>query len=245
MKFNLVSCEIFFREMRAAAAASPHRIEIHFLPKGLHDIPSRDMLSRVQEAVDRAGRDGDAVLLGYGLCNNGIDGLVARDVRLVVPRAHDCITLFFGSKERYADYFFKHPGAYFKTTGWMERSEPGPELKQLTIPHQLGMDRTLEQFIAEYGEDNGRYLHEQLAHTSRNYGQFTFIEMGVEPDGSFEQGTRDEAAKRGWKFEKVSGSMALIRDLLNGHWREEAFLVVPPGHRIRATHDERIIRAER
>jgi hypothetical protein len=244
MKFNLVSCEIFFREMNAAIAKSPHQIEIHFLPKGLHDMPCRDMLTRVQEAVDKASHDCDAVLMGYGLCNNGINGVVSRGVQLVVPRAHDCITLFFGSKERYTDYFFNHPGVYFKTTGWIERGTAGEELKQLTIPHQMGMDKTLDEYIADYGEDNGPFLYEQLAQTSRNYGQFTFIEMGVEPDGSFEQGTRDEAAKRGWKFEKLSGSMTLIHDLLNGNWREEAFLIVPPGHRIRATHDDGIVRAE-
>ena len=54
MRFNLVSCEIFYREMNAAIAKSPHHIEIQFLPKGLHDIPCREMLSRVQEAVDKA-----------------------------------------------------------------------------------------------------------------------------------------------------------------------------------------------
>jgi len=243
MKLKLISCEIFHREMQAAVSQSRHQIEIQFMPKGLHDIPCREMLSRMQAAVDET--DGfDAILLGYGLCNNGLQGLTARAVPLVIPRAHDCITVFLGSRERYSDYFFKHPGVYFKTTGWIERGEAGGELRQLTIPHQLGMDKTLDEFIAEYGEDNGTYLYEQLALTTRNYGQFTFIEMGVEPDGSYEKQTRDEAAERGWKFEKIAGSMALIRDLLNGNWWSENFLIVPPGHRIRATHDDAIVRAE-
>ena len=244
MKLRLVSCEIFFREMNAAVARSPHEVEIIFLPKGLHDMPCRDMLARVQEAVDNASHDCDAVLLGYGLCNNGINGLVARSTQLVVPRAHDCITLFFGSKERYADYFFNHPGTYFMTTGWIERGEAGKELRQLTIPHQLGMDKTLEEFIAEYGEDNGPFLYEQLAQTTRNYGQYTFIEMGVEPDGSFEQRTREEAARKGWRYEKVAGSMTLIQDLANGNWHEDAFLIVPPLHRIVASNNDAILRAE-
>lgn len=244
MKLKLISCEIFHREMQAAASRSPHRIEIQFLPKGLHDIPCREMLARVQAAVDAVADGFDAILLGYGLCNNGLQGLTARAIPLVLPRAHDCITLFLGSRRRYSDYFFTHPGVYFKTTGWIERGEAGGELRQLTIPHQLGMDKTLDEFIAEYGEDNGTYLYEQLAQTTRNYGQFTFIEMGVEPDGSFEQLTRDEAAQRGWKFEKVTGSMALIHDLLGGNWPSDNFLVVPPGHRIRAAHDDAIVRAE-
>lgn len=244
MKFCLVSCDIFFREMESAVKRSPHRIEVSFLPKGLHDMKSAEMLVRVQAAVDAVAPGFDAVLLGYGLCNNGLSGLVARHTKLVVPRAHDCITLFFGSKERYADYFFSHPGTYFKTTGWIERGEAGEELKQLTIPHQMGMDKTLDEYIAEYGEDNGRFLFETLGEHTRNYGRFTFIEMGVEPDGSFEQRTRDDAAKRGWEFEKVRGNMALIEQLVHGDWPEKDFLTVPPGHKLIASHDDNIIRAE-
>jgi len=47
---------------------------------------------------------------------------------VALPRAHDCITLFLGGKERYLDYFDNHPGAYFKTSGWIER---GRNLEQV------------------------------------------------------------------------------------------------------------------
>ena len=57
------------------------------------------------------------------LCSNGLVGLTARNIPVVVPRAHDCITLFLGSKERYLDYFQSHTGVYFKTSGWIERGE--------------------------------------------------------------------------------------------------------------------------
>ena len=55
---------------------------------------------------------------------------------LVVPRAHDCITLFLGSKERYLDYFQTHPGVYFKTSGWIERGEGLTQYHQDSIHHQ-------------------------------------------------------------------------------------------------------------
>ena len=53
MRLKLISCEIFFREMCAVVARSPHFVDMEFLPKGLHDMGSAKMLARVQEAVDR------------------------------------------------------------------------------------------------------------------------------------------------------------------------------------------------
>jgi hypothetical protein len=59
------------------------------------------MSARIQESIDRVDpARHEAVLLGYGLCNNGVVGLHA-PVPLVISRAHDCITLLLGSRERY------------------------------------------------------------------------------------------------------------------------------------------------
>ena len=243
MKLHLLSCAVFQREMAAAAADSPHEVRLEMLPQGLHDFPSADMRARVQAAVDAAPADADAVLLGYGLCNNGLSGLRARAVPLVLPRAHDCITLFFGSKERYAEYFFGNPGTYFLTSGWLEQGPADGERRDEGIPHQLGIDLTLQEYIAEYGEDNGRYLYEMLGNHAPHYTRCAYIEMGVEPDDRFERVSRERAAARGWNFVKEAGSLALIRDLLHARWREADFLIVPPGHRVEPTHDDAIVRA--
>ena len=153
MRLRLISCEIFFREMCHVVAHSPHTIDLEFLPKGLHDVGTAEMHARLQAAIDRIDNTPyDAILLGYGLCNNGIVGLTSRDRRLVVPRAHDCITLFMGSASRYMDYFRNHPGVYFTTTGWIERGGAHGELSQLALGKQLGFLQTYEEMVARYGE---------------------------------------------------------------------------------------------
>jgi hypothetical protein len=231
--------------MSAAVARSVNTVDVEFLPKGLHDIGSAKMLERVQGAVDRVDTSRyQAILFGYGLCNNGVAGLRARSLPLVLPRAHDCISVFFGSKERYLDYFNSHPGVYFKTTGWIERGEDAGELKQLSIQHQMGMDQSFEELVEKYGEDNAKYLYEELCTYARHYTQLTFIEMGVEPDSSYEQHTRELAAQRGWKFEKVAGDISLLQRLVDGEWNGDQFLVVPPGWRVVAKYDEGIFTAE-
>ncbi len=243
MNLKLVSCEIFFREMEFLLEQSPHAIDVAFLQKGLHDIPADEMLKRIQARVDEASEGPyDAVLLGYGLCNNGLVGLRARTIPLVLPRAHDCITLFFGSRQRYQTYFDAHPGTYFKTTGWIERDAVAEELKQLSIPSRMGMDMTYEQLVEQYGEDNAEFLWEELCDTRRNYSRLAFIEMGVEPDNRFEKIAEQEARERNWVYEKTAGDLTLIRRLLNGDWDDEDFLVVPPGAAISADHSERIVR---
>jgi hypothetical protein len=245
-RYCLISCEVFYREMCAGIARSPHQIDVQFLPKGLHDIGCVNMLRRVQKALDAVDETRyEAILFGYGLCNNGLAGLQARTIPIVLPRAHDCITLFLGSKERYLDYFQNHPGVYFKTTGWIERGEDLGDLRQLSIQRRQGMDSTYQELVEKYGEDNAAFLYEELCNHQKNYGQFTFIEMGVEPDDSFERKTRDEAEKRGWRFEKIKGNLALIHRLLNGPWDEADFLVVEPGQRVVAHYDQGIIAAEK
>jgi len=246
MRLKLISCEIFFREFCACVARSPHTVDIEFLPKGLHDIGCEEMRARLQAVVDRVEqRQYDALLLGYGLCNNGIVGLSAKLIPVVVPRAHDCITLFLGSAARYKDYFDSHPGVYFKTTGWIERGAADGDLGQLALGKKLGLQQSYEEMVAKYGEDNARYLWEEFGkNLARHYRQFTFIEMGVEPDGSFEQSAREEAAQRGWKYERLAGDISMMQRLVNGDWNEKEFLVVPPGYRIAASYDDGIIAAE-
>lgn len=245
MRLKLISCEVLYRETCAAVARSPNQVDIEFLPKGLHDIPTAEMLATVQRSVDAVEGCGvayDAICLGYGLCGNGLVGLTARSIPVVLPRAHDCITLFLGNRDRYLDYFNKHPGVYFMTTGWIERGEGG-ELAQLAL-RKHGLHMSYEELVAKYGEDNAQFLQEQIAQYAVRYRQYTFIEMGVEPDDRFERCAVQRACERGWKFEKIQGDMTLIQGLLDGHWDERDYVVVQPGRRVVARYDDFIIGTE-
>lgn len=244
-RLHLVSCEIFYREICALVAMSPHTIELTFVPQGLHDLPNADMTERLQTVVDSLETtDQEAVLLGYGLCNNGLAGLRARDLPLILPRAHDCITLFMGDRQRYLDYFHANPGVYFMTTGWIERDRTEGDLQQHSIQHDTGMDQTYQQLVEKYGKDNADFLFEQLQQqATEKYATCTFIEMGVEPDGRFEQQARQHAANRGWGFRKLEGDMGLLRRLVNGPWNEADFLTVPPGHEIAPSYGDDIVKA--
>jgi hypothetical protein len=245
VRLKLLACEIFYRELCDAVARSTNQVDVEFLPKGLHDIGQAGMSSRLAERLAAVEESlYEAVLFGYGLCSNGLLGLAARRIPLVIPRAHDCITLFLGSKERYLDYFQSHPGVYFKSTGWVERGENTHQGNPQSIAQQSGMIQSYEELAAKYGEDNARFLYEELCNMTRNYSGLTYISMGVGPDACFEQRTREEAARRGWKYERLEGDLRLIRQLVDGPWEADKFLVVPPGSRVVSSFDEGIIKAE-
>jgi len=242
-RFKCVACEILYREVCLAVADSENVIDIEFITQGLHDIDSSQMRARLQSSIDSADPDKyDAVLLAYGLCNNGIEGLAASNLKIVVPRAHDCITLFLGSKERYLEYFQCRPGTYFKTTGWIEIDKVNIETMPSTKLGRLGLEKTSQEYIELYGEENARYIIETLGGGIDNYGQYAYVEVGLRKDTEYARATAEEASAKGWRYEKIEGNLRLIRNLLDGVWDEKDFLVVTPGQKIEASHTPGIIR---
>ncbi len=246
MRILLIGCEVIIRELSDAITRSPHVVDARYLSKGLHDRGARTMRTAIQAAVDEVELESqaekyDAIALGYGLCGNGLAGLEARSIPLVLPRAHDCITLLMGGRSRFERYFQDHPGVYYRSTGWVER---GADLEPLART-QTGMGFTLDALVEKYGDDNGRFLYEELTRYRDAYQQLTFIETGIEPDAIAEAEARAEAVEKGWKFEKLRGDLVLFRGLLAGDWDEADYLVVPPGHRIAARPDQGIVAAER
>ena len=241
-RYKLIGCEVLFREACLCAAESKNIIDPEFLTKGLHDMGETRMSESLQKVIDQVDPDKyDAILLCYGLCNNGVSGLRAR-VPMVIPKAHDCITLFLGSKEKYTDYFHNNPGAFFHTSGWLERGLNGADGDEALMT-QLGIryGDDYDQYAEEYGEENAAYIMEIFGDWTKNYKKFTYINTGVGDAAAYEARSQAEAQERGWEYERIQGDIRLIRALIDGDWNEDDFLVVPPGHEIAASFDEAVM----
>ena len=163
MRLKLLACEILRREITALMADSPHQIDVEFLPAELHRIGRVRMKKRLSEYLAAVNEDlYDAILLGYALCSGGITGLTVSKIPMVVPRAHDCITFFLGSRKRYEDYFFANGGTYYMTTGWFEQDnalDSGIEMmpfytKLAFIETGIEPDGTYEQRAKNFAEEH-------------------------------------------------------------------------------------------
>ena len=246
MRILCLGCEVLARPLYLAAATSPHIVDVELLRRGLHDVPA-NLRTILQESVDAADPSRyDAVVLGYALCGQATAGVRAGRIPLVVPRAHDCITLFLGDRERYRVEFTENPGTYWYSQDYIEREDAaGAGLTGLGIGAgtEDGMKATYAEYVEVYGQDNADYLMEALGAWRSHYDRAAYIDMGVGDGSAVESRARDDADRRGWRFERIAGDLVLIRRLLAADW-EADFLVVQPGERVAMTYDEAIIRAE-
>jgi len=241
-KLKFIGCQVIYREACKLAAESRLAVDVQFLHKGLHDLHRGDMQLRLQSAVNAVPQDAGykAVILGYGRCSDGVVGLTARSIPMVIPKAHDCITLLFGSRHAYRTYFDAHPGTYFHSTGWLERKDGEVEGTQ-GVMAKLGLGRSYENMVAEYGRDEADFIMETLGTGLANYDRYCYIEMGVTDERTFIAESRNQAKERGWHFDLRKGDLSLLRKLFNADWNGDDFLIVPPNHRIIASNDGRIL----
>jgi hypothetical protein len=125
LRLRCVGCEVLARPLYLCAARSPHVVDVSSLRPGLHDTPA-ELRGRLQAEIDATGPEYDAVVLAYGLCGGATAGLAAGEIPMVVPQAHDCSTIFLGSRDRYQAEFTADPGTYWYATDYVERGEAGP-----------------------------------------------------------------------------------------------------------------------
>lgn len=248
MKLKFIGCEIIYREACLLASRCPHLIDLEFLRKGLHDLERADMISHIQSAVDRAsGQDQyQAIILGYARCNDGLVGLTARNIPLVIPRAHDCITFFMGSRAAYKACFEECPGTYYLSTGWLERNTTRdgqlerPAYGTQGVMGKLGLADSYEQMVEKYGKEDADYIMQTIGDWTKNYSRMMYLKMGVCDETAFIAQAEKLAADRSWRFQLREGSWSLLEKLFFAKWDGD-FLTVPPGKSIVARNDDAIM----
>ncbi len=235
-RLALLACSVFEREIAMLAREAKHIAATVWFEMGLHDCPEQ-LRARLQSELHavESHTDIDAVVLAYGLCGRGTAGLRPLRHRLVIPRAHDCIGVFMGSKEAYAEHQRRCPTCYYYTPGWnRERRVPGPQ--------RLEMMKA--ELAKKFEADDVEFLIETEREQWARHDTATYLELGTSDAKAESDYARQCADWLGWKFEHLRGDATLLSDLLWGNWDAERFQIIEPGMQLGHTPDETILRAE-
>ncbi len=242
-RIHIIACRVLQREFSDALARTPLKIDISYLPQGLHNTPDalRNMLQAEIDRIFEHRRAGltsylpDAIVLGYGLCSNAVIGLTGRSLPLIVPRTDDCMALFLGSQARYLEYFRSHSGTYWLNNGWVEASR---------VPTKQEIESHRADLIEKYGEDNADFLIEQELLWTKNYKSCGFIDSPLFHNEEYCDLARRFAADFSWSFFRVDGDSRMIEGICRGEFPEDEYLICPPGHRVAESYDAGKVKAE-
>ena len=226
---HVIACGVLALDIRRIADELDLEVDTTFLEGGLHENPT-NLRQRLQAAIDdvsRTGR-GNRIAVGYGVCGRGTVGIKAQSIPLVIPRVHDCISLFLGGNAAYQKEFKRYPGTYYISAGWYEeKTEPLSQKR----PFAWMGDRPVffDELVEKYGEAHARETFDFLNSWKRNYQRAAFIDMGNGDRPESANYAEQMAEKYGWKYEVLKGNPDFLKALLTTRKTTAELLVVPPG----------------
>ena len=206
----LIACEMQKKELLASIAETSFKGEVLWLKKSLHEKPKR-LNKALQEAIDSC-QGKSAILLGFGMCGNGVMGLVSRNTSLIIPMFDDCIRMLLSPGEN-----LPIPSSIFSlffTEGWLESDEC--LLKKTNI------------YDKHYGREKGEYYTKMLL---ESYNAVTFIDTGLYDIKKCEEKIRYKCELCELKIKTDPGNTRVYKKLLSGIYDSE-FVVKAPGEKI-------------
>jgi hypothetical protein len=208
-KRHLIACEVFRDEFEAVC---PPEMARTYLEQGLHRTPGK-MPEAIQAVVDGLSAGTETVILGYGLCSNGVVGVAARQAPIVLPKVHDCIAVLLGSVARYEAEMDACAGTYYITPGWAKYGT-------------TSLSAYKDEYVPKYGEEDARYVVEECL---KHYTRIAFIDHGVGDVALGRAHAKEFAETFGKRYEEIPGDLDYLRRLVSGPWDGPDFLTIPPG----------------
>ena len=220
---SVLACRVL-QSMLADLLPAALAADVRWLDYGLHRVPVK-LTAAVQEAVDAVAAP-SLVVLGYGLCGNGLAGVRAGPHTLLIPRTDDCIAILLGSYRAYMREFQAVAGTYYLTKGWLEAgSNPLQEY---------------QEYLPKYGAQEAMWLMDQ------QYQNYTRIALVAHTQADLDQYRAQAQAvaqfceRWGMRYAEILGADTYVRRLIEAAQLLQAeqplpeplardFVVIPPG----------------
>ncbi|MEW5911589.1 MAG: DUF1638 domain-containing protein [Thermodesulfobacteriota bacterium] len=204
---KVLACRVFEPELRSLRLAPE---QVVYLDQGLHRYP--DQL-RETLALGLGELEQDPalrrVVLAYGYCGGGLEGLQAQRVELVLPLAHDCIPLLLGRRSGAARV--DCGATFYLSPGWVEH----------------GKTPYTEYFVTadKFGAEDALWAGKEML---KGYREVALIQTLAGLKARHRRYAQDMARLFGLGCRQVQGRAGWLRRLLQGR-ASQGLTVLPPG----------------
>ena len=239
--YKIIACNIFRKEIETLMDDININNHVIFIEQGLHNTPPK-MREKLQQVILALEEDSDflnkyeGIVLLYGLCGNGTLGLKTKKVKLIIPRAHDCMALFLGSKERYKNIIDNNKGVYWYNHAWIDQT-PMPSKKQMEISKR--------DYYEYYDEDNAEYLYELEVQSLMQYRYGVFIKSPLVDNEPYKDFMLNEVCNEfNWEYKEYEGNNTVIENIVNSIFKEQEVLILNPNEEVGLSLDLDILKSK-
>ncbi|MEI7845272.1 MAG: DUF1638 domain-containing protein [Chloroflexota bacterium] len=221
----ILACQIFqhWLEKFLPAQIDTGR-DITFFDYGLHAVPKK-LRQTIQTTLDNIDQP-SLIMLGYGLCGNGLNNINAGKHYLLIPRTDDCIAILLGSYQAYYQQINSDPGTYYLSKGWLE-SGTNPLQESLALEEKYGTEKAT--WLMDYQYHN----YKRLVMVARN-------PMELEAYREKALQVAEFCTRWGMRYEELIGKddylQTLIEIAFNIKNLTDDFILIPPGEILQQSH---------
>lgn len=216
-KRTLIACSMMEDEIHQLLDESGYDLPVIWMDRGFHNIPAK-LKEELQNQIN-ALQDQDEILLSFGLCGNGTDGISSANTRLIIPKFDDCINMMLCTGARTGRGLTEANSIYL-TRGWIQDEE--------SILQQY------EKLKEKYDEDTCDVIFEMMY---EHYNSISIIDTGCYDIAPVSSYAKQAAELLDLEVKTVPGTNRILKQLLDGEW-EENFILLEPGEVLTFEHFE-------
>jgi len=226
-----IACGVFRTDLDSLISNWTIRPVVEYLEGGLHAEPEK-LRKEVQNAINKVPESYKYIVILYGMCGKGIVGLHSGNHTLVIPRVHDCISLFLGGTAEYRKQFSHVPGTFYISAGWYEEQIQPRGKNSISFPRQYVDDFDDDVMENRYGRENADEISSFFNSWKENYTRSVFIDTGSGDKDKYEKHARDMAEDFKWEYSKLAGSTQLIQRCFDFQTPDDEILIVPTDRKV-------------
>lgn len=207
-KRTLIACAMMQDELNRLIEELHPDISMIWMDRGFHNTPEK-LKKELQSQIDSL-QDQDEILLSFGLCGNGTDGICSQNTKLILPKFDDCVNMMLCTAKR-TSRGLTRPDSIYLTSGWIQDSE--------SILQQY------EHLKEKYDEETCDVIFEMMY---EHYTAISVIDTGCYDLDPVLKYAKQAADLLDLDVDTVPGSNQILRQLLTGEWNDN-FIVLSPG----------------